>query len=84
VNKFVMLLIMWAVIIFGLLITTAAMPAINSIVDTSVTNIEATSNTSNYPGFIPALESSPIWLYLIFPVCGIIATVWVLKSGDRE
>lgn len=81
-NKFVWLVALWVVIVFGLLIMTAAMPAVNAIVDVSVENIEATSNTSNYPGLIAGLQSSRIWLYLLLPFGGVIATVWILKSGD--
>jgi len=69
----------WVAITVVYIVMTAAMPGINTIVQTANSTINATSNLSNYPGLQDTIESSPLWLYVIPAAVGGIATVVVLK-----
>lgn len=80
-NKVFWLIALWVVVIFVYLIITAAWPAITSITTMTATTLNSTSNMSNYPGMLPAVQSAPIWLYIIPAGIGVIVTVGLLRSG---
>jgi hypothetical protein len=83
-SKFFWVIVLWVVIIFSYVIITAAMPVMTSITTETAETLNATSNMSNYPGMLPAVQSAPIWLYIIPGGIGVIVTVGLLRSGSRH
>jgi len=73
-------IVLWAGIVIAYIILTAAMPAINSLVQTANETMVATSNMSNYPGSQEAILTAPLWLYFLPGGIGIMATVMILMA----
>lgn len=73
--------LLWAAIILTYVILTAAMPAINSLVQMANETMVATSNMSNYPGSQEAILTAPLWIYFIPGGIGLVGTVMILKSA---
>ena len=81
-NKFVLLGAMWAIIILVYVLMTVLMPAMNELSSLASTDIQASANTSQMPGIVGAVESSPVWLWFIPGGIGIVVTVIALKRGS--
>jgi len=73
--------ILWVFVAISYLVITVIMPAVNSIVSTANATLVATSNMSNYPGLQPGIETSPLWLYFIPALVGVVIQVIILKRS---
>jgi hypothetical protein len=72
----------WFFTIFVYIILAASMPALKSITGEASTLLTATSNMSNYPGTLAAVDSAPVWLWFIPGFVSIVATVVMLKQPN--
>ena len=70
----------WFLAVFAYIIMAATMPAFNLIVDQSSTNLQSTSNMSNYPGLLGSVESAPVYIWFIPGAVALIATIVLLKT----
>lgn len=78
-KRFLIIFIIWAAVIFAYIILTAAMPAINEIVETTNSTLTATSNMSNYPGTQEAILYAPMWIWFIPGLVGVVSSVIIFK-----
>lgn len=63
-------------IILGLI-----MPAFNSITSDTLVSFNATANMTNFPGTYEAVASSPVWIWFIPGIVGVVTTAVMLKRG---
>lgn len=83
-NKFVGLFLIWLFVIIAYIIIAIGMPAVRELSGVASTELEASANMSNFPGTTGLVESSPIWIWFVPGLVGMIATVWTLKFGKEE
>lgn len=81
-NKFVMIFVVWIVVIVTYLFMAAVMPAGRELVEEAATQINASANMSNFPGTLEFVESSPVWIWVIPGLVGIIYTAWSLRRKE--
>lgn len=81
-NKLVLLGGMWVMIILVYILMTVFMPAMNELSSLASTDIQASANTSEMPGIIGAVESSPVYLWFIPGGIGLVVTVIALKRNS--
>ena len=81
-NKFVSLGVVWLFVIVAYLILAVTMPAGRELVSQAATDLAASANMSNFPGTQGFVESSPVWIWFIPGLVGIIITVVTLKKSD--
>lgn len=74
-------IVVWIGVIISYVILTAAMPAVNSLVQTANTTMAAASNMTNYPGTQDAILTAPLWLYFLPGGIGLVLTIIILKSA---
>lgn len=70
----------WAAVIVAYIFIAAAMPAIADITGEASTAMSATSNMTNYPGALEFVDSSPVWIWVIPGLIGVVVTAVVLKK----
>ena len=83
-NKFVALIVIWVIVILSYLTMAVIMPAGQELVTQAVTDLEASANMSNFPGTLGMVESSPVWIWILPGLVGVIFTVVTLKSNDER
>lgn len=72
----------WFAVIFVYIIIASAMPALLSITGTSAADMQVSSNMTNYPGMLAAVESFPVYVWFIPGGVGFVATVVFLRRRD--
>ena len=83
-NKFVGLIVIWVFVILAYLILAVTMPAGRELASQAATDLEASANMSNFPGAQGFVESSPVWIWFIPGLVGMIITVTTLRAGDNK
>lgn len=79
-NKLFWLSMIWLFTILAYIILGAVMPAFQSVTAEASTNLQATSNMSNYPGALQVIDSSPVYVWFIPGAVAVIATVVMLRD----
>jgi len=74
------MILMWFMISFVYVILAASMPALTQMSGEAATTMTATSNMTNYPGTMAAVQAFPVYVWFIPGGVGIIATAVFLKS----
>lgn len=69
----------WFFTIFAYIILAAGMPAFASITNEAATNMQATSNMTNYPGMLAGVQAAPVYVWFIPGGVAIVATLVFLK-----
>lgn len=77
--RYLILAGVWVCIIFAYIILTASMPVIVEMANTANTSMSATSNMSDYPGMLEATLATPLVLWFVPFIIGVIVTVGILK-----
>ncbi len=83
-KKFGYLILLWFFIGFAYIMLAAAYPAIQVMVADSSASIGASTNATDFPGAKAAIDSSPVWIWFIPGLVGIITSVIVLKRRDER
>jgi len=79
-NKIFWLAILWGAIVVTYIILAAAMPTMRAITSETLVSFNASANMSNFPGTYAAVESSPMWLWFIPLLVGIVTSAVILKK----
>lgn len=82
-DKIWTLLIIWLFVVVAYIFIGVSLPAISDISDTTSTAMQASGNMTEQPGIQGAVESSPVWIWIIPGFVGIVSTVWLLKWQKR-
>ncbi len=72
----------WFFTIFVYIILAAIMPAFTGITSEAATNLQATSNMTNYPGMLAGVQAAPVYVWFIPGGIAIVATIVFLKTGN--
>lgn len=83
-NKLVAMLLIWGFVIVAYIILAVFMPAGQELVSQASTDIAASANMSNFPGAQEMVDSSPVWVWVIPGLVGVIFTAITLKRGDKR
>lgn len=78
-GKFGTLVIIWIFIVVAYILIGVTSPAISDISSEASTAMQASGNMTEQPGIQGAVESSPVWIWIIPGFIGIVSTVWILK-----
>ena len=81
-KKIGILILMWASISLAYVIIAVSMPTVQSLTDNTATELQATSNMSDYPGTLEAVNSFPLFAWFIPGAVGIVVTVVMLKKDS--
>lgn len=81
-KKIGVLILIWAAVSLAYVIIAFAMPSVQDLTDNTATELQATSNMSNYPGTLEAVNAFPLFAWFIPGAVGIGATVWMLKKDS--
>ena len=76
------LVIVWVFVVIAYILIGTMMPAYKEITDEVSTQIHTTANTDQQPGVVGAVESFPVYIWLIPGALGILTTVYILKYSD--
>lgn len=79
-KKIGILATIWILMSLTYIILAIIQPTIQELSDNTATELQATSNMSNYPGTLEAVNSFPLIAWFIPGVVGVAATVWILKT----
>lgn len=83
-NKAVALIMIWVFVIVAYLFIAVFMPAGRELVSEASTELAASANMSNFPGTQEAVDSSPVWIWALPGLVGVIFTAVTLKRGDKK
>jgi len=81
-KKIGVLIVIWVAISLAYVIIAFMMPVLQDFTDDTATELQATSNMSDYPGTLEAVNSFPLFAWFIPGGVGIGATVWMLKKDS--
>ena len=70
----------WFLMSMVYVLLTAMMPALTGITGGAATTMAASSNMTNYPGTLEAIQAFPVYVWFIPGGLAFIATVATLKS----
>ncbi|MFC1904655.1 hypothetical protein ACFLXT_02710 [Chloroflexota bacterium] len=80
-DKITNMLIVWGAVIFAYIVLAVTMPVHQEMVATSRADMAASANLSNMPGIDAAVASSPVWLWFIPGLVGLVVTAIMLRSS---
>lgn len=78
-NKIWTVLLVWVLIGVAYLIMAVSWGATQELITEASTQVAASANMSQMPGTQEAIDSSPVWFWVIPGFAGMIATVWIVK-----
>ena len=81
-KKIGFIILIWAAISLCYIVIAVTMPTLQDLTDNTATELQATSNMSNYPGTLEAVNSYPLFAWFIPGAVGIVATVVMLKKDS--
>lgn len=76
------LILIWVFVLVAYILLGTMMPAYSEITSDVSTSIQASCNTSEHPGIVGAVESFPVYVWIIPGIVGMVSTVYVLKYSD--
>ena len=74
------LIMTWVFVSLAYVILAVSMPALTELSDLAAVTMAASSNMTNYPGTIEAVQSFPLYVWFIPGGVGFIATVVFMKT----
>ena len=82
-NKFVMIFLTWFAVVVAYIFIVVTMPAGRELVSEAATQMEASANMDNFPGAVEFVESSPVWIWILPGLAGVVFTVIFLKREPK-
>jgi len=79
-KKFGYIVLTWFFTIFAYVILAVSMPAFTGITTEASNSMQSTSNMTNYPGTLAAVDSAPVYIWFIPGGVAIIATIAFLRQ----
>lgn len=70
----------WLCAIGAYIILSVAYPAITGLISSAASTMSSSSNMSNYPGMLSAVEAAPVYLWFIPGGVAFIATAVLLRD----
>lgn len=66
--------VIWGLVVFAYIIYANVFTVFTGLTDSAGAALQATSNMSNYPGTLEAVQSAPLWGWFVPGGVGIVAT----------
>ena len=80
-SKFFSLAIIWVFIFVAYIFIAVLMSVFSDVTTVASAAMQASANMTEQPGAVGAVESFPVYVWIIPGALGVISTVWILKRG---